>query len=62
MSIQCFKYFDQSLIKVEKTALDLGQTDRISLTHDIDIQSTASYSHDLLISKSSKLMVSWFQR
>jgi len=40
-----------------KTALDRGRTDRTSLTHDLDLnydldlQSPASYVHDLLTRK-----------
>jgi len=34
-----------------KTTLDRGQTDRISLTHDLYLQSPASYGHDLLTCK-----------
>ena len=30
----------------KQTALDQGQTDRISLTLDPDLQSPASYGHD----------------
>ena len=43
---------------LEKTALGRGRTDRISLTNDLDLQSPASYSHDLLKCKSSRSMVS----
>ena len=44
---------------LEETALDRGQTDRISLTHDLDLdlQSPASYGHDLLACKSSRSTV-----
>ena len=46
--------------KLEKTAVDRGQTDRISLTYDPDLQFPASYGHDLLMCKRST--VSWFRR
>ena len=49
------------IIELEKTALNRGRTDRISLTHDIDLQSHASYGHDLPACKSSRsAVVSWF--
>jgi len=40
----------QEEIILEQTALDRGQTDRISLTHDCDpdLQSPVSYGHGLL--------------
>ena len=44
---QCFQ-------KVEKTALDRGRTYHIRLTHDLDLQSPASYGHDLPACKSSR--------
>ena len=44
------------------TALDRGRTDRISLTHDLDLQSSASYDHDLLACKISRSTVSQFRR
>ena len=56
------------LKRTRKTALDRGQTDRISLTmtltltNDFDLQSPASYGHDLIACKSSMSTVSWFQR
>ena len=34
-------------LKTRKNALDRGRTDRISLTHDLELQSLASYGHDL---------------
>ena len=33
----------------KQTALDRGRTDRISLTHDLDLPSPVSYGHDLLM-------------
>ena len=45
---------------LENTALDRRQTDHISLIHDLDLQSPASYGHDLLTCKTSRSMVSWF--
>jgi len=48
-------------LHVEKqTALDWGQDDHISLTHDLDLQSPVSHGHDLLTCKRSK--VSQFRR
>ena len=41
----------QPFNKLEKTALDWGRTDRISLTHDLDIQSPVSHGYDLLTCK-----------
>ena len=46
--------------KLEKNARQRGRTDCRSVTHDLDLQSPASYGHDLL--KSSRSTVSWFQR
>ena len=37
---------------LEKTALDQGRTDRINLTHDLDLQSPVSCGHALLACKS----------
>ena len=48
--------------RLEKTALNQGRTDCISLTHDLDLQSPASYGHDLPAYKSSRSTVSRFQR
>ena len=50
--------------KVEKTALDRGRTDRIRVTHDtdLDLQSPASYCHDLLTCKCSRSAVSRLRR
>ena len=44
----------------KQTPLDRGQTDRMSLPHDLDLdlQSPASCGHDLLMCKSSRLSVS----
>ena len=41
---------------LEKTVLDQGRTDRISLTGDLglNLQSPASYGHELLTCKSSR--------
>ena len=41
---------------------DRGQSDRISLTHDLYLQSPVSYGHDPLICKSSRSTVSRFRR
>ena len=49
-------------VKTRKNALDQGRTNRISLTHDLDLQSLASYGHDLLACKSSRSTVSRFRR
>jgi len=48
--------------ELEKTALDRGWTNRISLIHDLDpdLQSSANYGHDLLALKSSRSTVSRF--
>jgi len=46
---------------LEKTSLDRGRTDRISLTYDRDLQSPASYRHDLLARKRSGSTVSRFR-
>jgi len=44
-------------------SIEVGvQTDRISLTYDLALKSTASYGHDLLTCKSSKSTVSWLPR
>ena len=59
-----------ALNKLERTALDRGLIDRISLTHDLnldlgydlELQSSASYGHDLLTCKSSRSTVSRFRR
>ena len=48
--------------KTRKNALDRGQTSRISLTHDPDLQSSTSYGHDLLTCKSSRSTVNRFGR
>ena len=48
--------------KPEKTALDRGRTDRINLTHDLDLQSPAIYDHDLLTCQSSRSTVNRFRR
>ena len=46
--------FNTMQTPVEKTALDRSRTDRVSLTmimtYDLDLQSPASYCHDLLTS------------
>jgi len=44
-------------VKLEKTALDQGRTDHISLTHDLDLQSPVSCGHDLLTCISSRSAV-----
>ena len=43
-------------------ALDRGQTNRISLTHnlDLDLQSPASHDHELFTCQSSRSTVSWY--
>jgi len=41
-------------MKLDKTALNQDWTYRISLTDDLDVQSPASYGHDLLTCKSSR--------
>ena len=43
-------YLDKYM-QLEKTDLNRGQTDHISLTHDPDLQPPASYGHDLLTCK-----------
>ena len=45
-------------MKREKTALDRGRTDHISLTYDpdLELQSPVSYGRDLLTCKSSRSM------
>ena len=52
--------------ELEKTVLDRGRTDRISLTNDLDLdldqQFPASYSHRLRTCKSSRSTVSRFRR
>ena len=48
--------------QLEKNAHDRGQIDRISLTHDPDLESPVSYGHDLLTRKRSRSTVSRFQR
>ena len=50
--------------KLEKSALDWGRTDRISLTQDLDLdlQSPASYGQELLTQESSRQTVSRFPR
>ena len=37
----------QNQIQLEETALEQGWTDHISLTHDLDLQPSASCGHDL---------------
>ena len=46
---------DVRRLELEKTPLDRGRTDRISLIYDLDLhlQSSASRGHDLLACKSS---------
>ena len=44
----------------EKTAFNRGRTDHISLTYDLDLQSAASYGHELLTCKRFRSMVSQF--
>ena len=41
---------------------DRGQTDRISLTHDLGLQSLVSHGHDPLMCKRSRSKVSRFKR
>jgi len=60
MLMSSFKIFQTILVLWIKqntriTDLNRGRTDRISLTHDLDLQSSASYGHELLVCKSSKL-------
>ena len=43
---------------LEKTDLDRGQTDRISLTYDLDLRAPASHGHDLFTCKRSRSKVS----
>ena len=53
-SIQLPRHAPTSCTSTRKpTALDRGRTDRISLTHDLDLdpQSRASYGHDLYMCK-----------
>ena len=45
-----------------ETALNRGRTDHISLTHDHDLQSPASYGHDLLTCRSSRSTISRLKR
>ena len=63
---QCCNSIRPNLIQteLEKPALDRGRTDRISLTHDVDLdlQSPASYGYHLLACKSSRSTVSLFRR
>ena len=47
-SLQVNVYFTFVTDLNEKNALNRGRTDRISLTHDLDLQSPASYGHELL--------------
>ena len=35
------------LLKLGKNTLDRGRTDRISLTHELDLQSPTRYDHSL---------------
>ena len=49
-------------LKLEKTALVRGRIDCISLTLDVDLQSPASYGHDLLACKCSRSTASRFRR
>ena len=39
---------------------EVGPTALTCVTHDLDLQSPASYGHVLLTGKSSRLTVSWF--
>ena len=55
-------YSTQQIWTRKHTSLDRGRTDRISLTHDPDLQSPARYDHDLLICKSSRSTVGQFWR
>ena len=36
-----------SFSKLQKSSFNRGRTDRIDLTHDLDLQSPASYGHGL---------------
>ena len=57
LRVRVFAFSVRWHYQLEKTAVDRGRTDRISLTHDLenrDLQSFASYGHDLLTRKSSR--------
>ena len=43
--------WNSKYIELVKTALDRGWTDHISLTHDMNLQSSASHGHDVLTCK-----------
>jgi len=50
-----------NITKLDKNDLDQGRTDHINLNNNLDpdLESHASYGHDLLTCKSSRSTVSW---
>ena len=48
-----FAVITQAAGIIKQTALDQGETDHTSLSIDLDLQSPASYGHDLYTRKSS---------